>query len=312
VAFTLAGTQEWFLIAVVIWRTLLFVLLTFELGSIALSKEPGRRWRIGYLVAAFLLLISAVIIGWNAVDGYAASRSTDNPLQPVVQRLQEESTSDSGLICRDIVVCEQIAPFISGLDTHWLPSPSNWQADFLPEFTQEHSLLWLVEVGQDAGHDLTVERYLSKRYGKVSQEWLGAARVSRFVALDLPPTWTVDATFGCCLRLNSYAVHAEGTFIHVELNWESTSPMETSYKVFVHALNADGELIAQNDQYPVGGFKPTDQWMVSIPVQDRHGLLLPAPYQPDTILRAGLYDPVTGERLPVSESGMTFVELFLE
>ena len=303
VAFTLATTQNWYFVAIVIWRTLLFVLLAFEFGTIALAGPPNQRWQGISWAATVVLLGSGTLIGWHLVKGYFQSRLDTEPLRATIRVLQKETTPHTGLICREIVVCERIAPFIPGVDYYWLPTPSGWQADYLPAFARQHAVLWLVEeFHEGSGHNVTIESYLSEHYGKESQDWVEGTRLSRFVALDLPPEQTTEAIFGCCLRLTSYTLHAEDHFINVSLNWQAIAHMAVSYKIFIHVYNRAGELVAQNDQYPAGGFLPTDQWAIDETVHDLHGLILPETPEPGYYLQIGWYDPITGQRLFIAGS----------
>lgn len=309
VAFTLLAGQRWYLAAVVIWRTLLFVLLTVEFSVIALQGKPGRAWRKGYGIALLLLLTSAGVIGERALGSYVAARLEAEPLQPTVQALEEGPSIPSGVLCREVTICERLTPFTSK-DVFWLPDPSSWQAERLPDFTQKHPLLWLVEeYDEETGHDMTLERYLSERYGKVDQNWAGGARISRFVALEVPSAQPVEVTFGNTIHLISYAVRVEGRLVNLALNWKALAPVEGSYKVFVHVRDEGGKIVTQNDQFPGGGFRPTDHWTVGESVRDLHGLLLPAPDLSGFRLHVGVYDPVSGERLPLDGSGRTALEI---
>ena len=74
-------------------------------------------------------------------------------------------------------------------------------------------------------------------------------------------------------------------------------------------LAADGALVAQHDGPPNGGYTPTTTWTAGRPIHSRSGLatapvLAPGSYR----LIAGLYDPATGDRLPVDQNG-DFIEL---
>ncbi len=310
VAFTLATTQTWFFVAIIVWRTLLFVLLAFELGSMALTSQPRRLWQNIYGAAIVALMVSGGLMGWNFIQGYFRSRLDNEPLRAAIRALQQEATPHTGLICREIAVCERIAPFTPGLEPYWLPTPDGWQAERLSAFTQQHPVVWLVEeFDEESGHNLTIEGYLSERYGKESQTWVEGTRLSRFVTLDLPPAQPAEALFGCCLRLTSYALRAEDHFITLSLTWHALERLTTSYKIFVHVYDPAGDLVAQNDQLPGGGFQPTEQWAIGQTVSDVHGLILPEAVEPGYVLQIGWYDPNTGQRLTVAGSGAEVIEI---
>jgi len=89
--------------------------------------------------------------------------------------------------------------------------------------------------------------------------------------------------------------------ILLALRWQSLRPVDYNYHVFVHLLDIDGQKVAQRDGQPVQWQRPTSTWQPSEEILDQYGLLLP----PDLLageytIVVGLYDPVNGQRLPVS------------
>lgn len=106
------------------------------------------------------------------------------------------------------------------------------------------------------------------------------------------------------IQLAGYAITPQttpGGELLLALRWESLRPVEENYHVFVHLLNADGDKLAQRDGGPVQWMRPTSAWQPGEIIVDRYGLLLPAdlPYGSYSIA-VGLYNPITGQRLPVS------------
>jgi hypothetical protein len=105
-------------------------------------------------------------------------------------------------------------------------------------------------------------------------------------------------------RLDGYAftpATTAGGELLLELRWQSLRPVDYDYQVFVHLLNAADEKLAQRDGQPVQWLRPTSTWHPGEDINDRYGLLLP----PDLpaggyTIAVGLYDPVSGQRLPVS------------
>jgi hypothetical protein len=56
------------------------------------------------------------------------------------------------------------------------------------------------------------------------------------------------------------------------------------------------------DGEPVGGTRPTSQWLVGELIVDRYGLAIPADAPVgDYVIEVGMYDPETHERLPVRD-----------
>jgi hypothetical protein len=106
------------------------------------------------------------------------------------------------------------------------------------------------------------------------------------------------------IRLKGFAVTREtqpGGTVLLTLLWESLQPVEQSYHVFVHLLDERGAIAAQKDGQPVQWTRPTNSWRPGEQIADRYGILLPETFAPGRYTMAvGLYDPVTGQRLPVS------------
>jgi len=82
------------------------------------------------------------------------------------------------------------------------------------------------------------------------------------------------------------------------LVWRADGEASVGYHAFVHLVDEAGNILAQSDAVPAGWTRPTTGWLPGEYVVDVHTLNLPntLPDGPLT-LRAGLYDPVTGERL---------------
>jgi hypothetical protein len=98
------------------------------------------------------------------------------------------------------------------------------------------------------------------------------------------------------------------------LVWQAVAAPQQSYTVFVHLLDNEGVIIAQSDALPGGGY-PTDQWLAGEVVVDAHLIALPGDLTPGEYqLAAGMYDALSGERLPVigpdgRPASITFVQL---
>jgi mannosyltransferase len=103
----------------------------------------------------------------------------------------------------------------------------------------------------------------------------------------------LNAQFAEGIKLIGYALAAP----RLTLIWQATSAPSHDYTVFVHALAADGSLVAQHDAPPA---PPTSTWRPGEIILDVHEFAIPA-NQPLT-LTAGMYRPDTGERLPISAS----------
>jgi hypothetical protein len=106
------------------------------------------------------------------------------------------------------------------------------------------------------------------------------------------------------IRLNGYALTPEsspGDAVLLALRWQSLQPVAYDYHVFVHLLDARGEKILQRDGQPVQWMHPISSWRPGEEIIDHYGLLLPEELPAGNYtIAVGLYDPVTGQRLPIS------------
>ncbi|MBC7250909.1 MAG: hypothetical protein H5T62_11555 [Anaerolineae bacterium] len=113
-----------------------------------------------------------------------------------------------------------------------------------------------------------------------------------------------NALFAPGLQLREAAFTAQarpGGEVAVRLTWQALERPSASYKVFVHLYAPDGHLVAQHDGFPANEMRPTDSWHPGEIVTDNHGLLLPPDAPTPLRVVVGLYDPATGERLPLAD-----------
>ncbi len=70
-----------------------------------------------------------------------------------------------------------------------------------------------------------------------------------------------------------------------------------SYRVFVHVLDENGNLIAQSDAIPDNWTRPTTGWVTGEYIRDRHIIPLPADVKSgEYTLLVGFYDTATNKR----------------
>jgi hypothetical protein len=95
---------------------------------------------------------------------------------------------------------------------------------------------------------------------------------------------------------------APGGVLQVALYWQAVSDMDIAYTVFVHLLDASGEVVAGHDSQPVSGARPTTGWVPGEFVTDRHDLAVPADLPVgEYVVEVGMYDAGASRlpRLPV-------------
>jgi len=115
------------------------------------------------------------------------------------------------------------------------------------------------------------------------------------------------------IRLSGYQLDV-GDRYTLHLYWQTSEPLTTQYKVFVQLLSQDNQVVAQSDQVPAEGTRPTTGWLPTEIITDPHLLSIPSEAPTGTYrLITGFYNPLTGERIHQSNGAefitITMVEL---
>jgi hypothetical protein len=138
-------------------------------------------------------------------------------------------------------------------------------------------------------------------------------------SVEIPPAAAglKEATPGR-LPLADYGSPRPGDTLHVSLTWQATRPFYRDLKLFLHLLDASGQLIGQVDPLVGTGSGPggadyfSSQWDPGRLILEDVAIQVPpdAPSGPYR-LALGLYDSDTQERLPVAgrEDGQVEIEV---
>ena len=118
------------------------------------------------------------------------------------------------------------------------------------------------------------------------------------------PAIVQDERLGDGLRLSGYDPLEDATAgapITLTLYWQALDELPADFTRFVHLVDSEGRIVAQNDAAPGAGDYPTASWVAGETITDVVQLqlspdLLPGAYRIDV----GLYDPFTGTRLTSS------------
>ena len=126
----------------------------------------------------------------------------------------------------------------------------------------------------------------------------------------VPPVQNeVGATLGADIRLAGFNTQVDPDHLTVELVWQAQGTPAADAKVFVHLLDSAGAIVAQSDALPAGNAH-ANAWVAGEVSVDPHTLQLPADLPPgEYTLLAGMYDPLTGQRLTaIGPDGQRFAD----
>lgn len=142
------------------------------------------------------------------------------------------------------------------------------------------------ETGQSQGNKLTLPSI------DVQEEVCNLAQ--------LPEAKDVNATFGNEIRLLEYVLYKGEDKLDFTLYWRPDHHPVIDYKIFVHVFDPEtGIPVAQSDFMPRGWVYPTSFWWPGEVVEDETTVSLESVPPGKYGIAIGIYDPASGERLPV-------------
>lgn len=128
------------------------------------------------------------------------------------------------------------------------------------------------------------------------------------VARVAAPGHPLDFTLGGAVGLTGFDLDSTtvqpGATVHLALHWKDVAALDGDYTVFVHVLDRSNQVVAQRDQPPAAGSRPTSSWFPGDEILDGYSLTLPAGLAPGEYpVEVGMYNPNDGKRLPVTSDG---------
>ncbi len=164
-----------------------------------------------------------------------------------------------------------------------------------------YAIYWATE---QSDPQRVVETKLAERAFPALDEWHGNVRLA--VYGNAPQTrgelQTLNARVGDEIVLQDYRLDARqaraGDIVTLTLNWRAEQTPSSRYKVFVHLLDANNQVVAQRDAEPGANLKPTTTWRAGQVIADNYGILI-APGTPpgEYTIEIGLYRTEDGTRL---------------
>ncbi len=167
---------------------------------------------------------------------------------------------------------------------------------------------------QQADPNGLIEGWLDSNLFKATDQWYGNVRLVSYAgshsveSVNIQP---VDYQLGEDIQLTGYGVSAlqiaPGDILQVALHWQTDVPIIENYTVFLQLLDEANHLVGQRDAQP----QPSaPDWPLTETVVDTHGLFIEPGTPPGQHrLIAGLYNSQTGQRLPIDEADVDFIEL---
>jgi hypothetical protein len=131
----------------------------------------------------------------------------------------------------------------------------------------------------------------------------GAVRVVEAGSVNAQATDSYFATFGDRARLVDVQIREDSDEMLIALTWQCLGRFEPDETIFVHGLDERGQLALQADGDPLRGMFPLTECRPGEHIRDVR--FLPSASRERVTITTGMYNRLTGERLPAFDADGT-------
>jgi hypothetical protein len=309
--------EHWLLVGTVILRTLLLLLLMLEfLAQIwptpaqAVALRRLAAWASWGVVLAALL--GAGLAAPRMATAYWHQQLAAHPCQEAILYLQEQAGWPNPLlVTQQPEVWRDLYPWLREDYEFYVVDGYVTSYEFADEALRRvneiagQEFWWVSHAAMPYTRESPQEvhdRYFNQpNVFRIEERIAGDCRLERVIRLQEPQPLavanlhtvdnTVDAGGPIVLDLAALTPVQVGGTLRLVLYWHAQSPVTERYTVFTQLFDPTGRLVAQQDNWPVGGLAPTDTWEPGALIRDPYLLPLPDDTAPGTYqLLVGLYD----------------------
>jgi mannosyltransferase len=285
-------------------------------GALTMPRELAGRRLAGWLGSIVVLVLCAIIAipTVNALRSYYfdPTYARDN-YRGIAQWILDNRRPDDAVILDSANQWEVFTYYYpDGPNVYPLPKQRPLdQATVeteLAEIAAQHPRLFVLYWGDaEADPQHVIESWLDANTYKATEQWVNSIRFVTYAVpkkLSNEPEVKSSVRFGDHITLDGYTLSTPqvqpGDILQLDLYWHTAAPVSERYKIFVHVLDQNGNIVAQTDREPGGGERPTTNWGKNEQIIDRYGVLIPEDTLPGIYtIEIGLY-AFDGTRLPVS------------
>ncbi|MFQ5434920.1 MAG: hypothetical protein ACE5FD_08595 [Anaerolineae bacterium] len=320
-AFVMLVTPVLFMYAAGTTQAEFYKFMVMAVPFLALVIGNSQRFKINGLMRTSALIIMPLIIVTFVGNGRSLQNLYFNPAyaradyRGLAQRIEADGYADAGIILNAPNQWEVFTYYHrEGAPVYPIPmgdpDPTAIAAE-LTDIAARHGRLYAIFWGEgQRDPERLVEKWLDAHTFKATEEWVGDVRFVVYAVPDEPAAemaTAVNLTFGEHIQLIGYTLGETelkpGEIVQVTLFWQTAVPLDTRYKVFLHLVDENQNLVAQRDSEPVGGLGLTTTWTPGATIVDNHGLLVPADADGRYSLILGLYDITNpASRLPIQQT----------
>lgn len=284
---------------IVLLRTGALAMVAVDLGWMLL-RPASRRWAPA-LVAA--VMVAALL--WNVpgfLEAYTAGRLATTPLRTAILTI-DALEGRTPVIFADQMLARRMRPLLRTPEQAIVAGGLPGRFDPLPALLERQEPFVFV---RKTAEESEISTYLEAR------NLCPLRRLAEGVEL-----WFCNGADFVPIAEFAEGVELIGARLperiqnplHATLLWHAETVIAQDYTVFFHVVNADGAIIGQWDQPPDAGAMPTASWAPGAILDDNYRIpLQQAALRRPIHLLVGMYDPNTGERLPVLRAALPFAE----
>ena len=277
------------------WREWIVIEPTYEDETLVVyltTPQAGRDFHIEQPLTDELALMSAGSSGaakqgeWLTIDtAWASAQPIEDDLTVCLDLIQPTSDSKERY-CQPLSEAQPTSSWQSNEIVH-----SSYQVQINPFFAPGEYQIFL--------HLFNGEQQITTQPRLVGD--LSVSQIERQFSPSSPEAVTA-VTWDEQIVLSGYDYEGEATSdqLAVTLHWTTKQRLENSYKMFLHLLDEDGNLVSQIDYVPQNWTYPTNWWEAGEYVVDTAVLPLESIGSGTYQLQIGIYDPESGERLLAS------------
>ena len=251
-----------------------------------------------HLVLAVIVILGAAIgIAGRQQKQLTMTRAVQQNLRPSDLLIAASTDYDENLI--DLPAATRV------ITTNAPTPPDDPLATGLWDYAMQQSgLAWFITWYPPASADNWQERDLWQQASFVQETLFEENRALLFdlnppAPADQPGGWLFDT-----IELADYGILRDDDGIRAALVWQSEAPSPPNFRWFVHLVDAQGQIVQQQDRVPQGGYP----WQDGETAQDYLFFPLPAATSTaDWQLRIGWVNADNGERLPAYEPDGTSI-----
>lgn len=270
--------------------------LLAALSLMALGLLVGFIKRFGWLIAAVAIFLALNLVAARQPNDV---RELENALQPSGVALAATTLFESGLM--DVENGTRV------ISVNAPTAPDDDRARQMFDYARSQAVdrpFWYVTWFAPASLDDWQARELWQSAYFVAERPVGNHRALWFdLTPPIEPQQSGGWRFNQVAVLENYTIVPDPDGVRVVVAWSRRLSAVDNHAWFIHLVDANGQIVAQQDRQPQGGYAPTSQWEQGTTIIDR--LFFPLPTNTDLAdwhVRIGWVDPATGDLMPVFDN----------